>query len=148
MALSAFAEKSKKPRPRDLENTLRRTSTHWDDVLDHLATEYAPLEKSWNFAGANWGWSLRLKQKKRTILYMTPCEGHFLVGFVLGEKAVRAAHESRLSPATLELIDGAKKYAEGRAVRIEVRKKGMVFSRASPFPARVPQGSLLLMANR
>ena len=34
--------------------------------------------------------------KKRTILYMTPCKGHFIVGFVLGEKTVKAAHETTL----------------------------------------------------
>jgi hypothetical protein len=73
--------------------------------------------------GANWAWSLRLKQKKRTVLYMTPCNGHFLVGFVLGEKAVTAAREGGLPDHTLEVIDEAKKYAEGRAVRIEVRRK-------------------------
>jgi hypothetical protein len=88
-----------------------------------MASEYAPLDEDWNFAGANWGWSLRLKRKKRAILYMTPCKGHFLVGFVLGEKAVKAARQGGLSDKVLALIKEAKKYAEGRAVRIEVRSK-------------------------
>jgi len=41
----------------------------------------------------------------------------------LGEKAVKAAHERALPASTLKLIDEAKKYAEGRAVRIEVKSK-------------------------
>jgi hypothetical protein len=81
------------------------------------------LDETWIFSGANWGWSLRLKQKKRTVLYMTPCKGYFQVGFALGEKAVTSAHSSTLPDAVLAIIDGAKKYAEGRAVRIEIRNK-------------------------
>lgn len=123
MALSAFDDKSKKPRVSDLKTTLGRTFTHWDNLMTYLAEEYAPLIEKWNFAGAKWGWSLQLKQKKRTVLYMTPCEKHFLVGLVLGEKAVKAAHDSSLPESVLAIIDGAKKYAEGRGVRLEIRKK-------------------------
>jgi hypothetical protein len=123
VALSAFDDKSKQPRAADLKKALGRTSAHWDSVIFHIAAEYAPLEKTWNFAGANWGWSLQLKQKKRTVLYMTPCTGLFLVGFALGEKAVQAAHDSSLPESILKVIDEAKKYAEGRAVRIEIKNK-------------------------
>ncbi|MCK5573146.1 MAG: DUF3788 family protein [Bacteroidetes bacterium] len=57
------------------------------------------------------------------MLYLTPWEGYFFVGFVLGDKAVRAAHESTLPHSILTVIDAAKKYAEGRGVRLEVRNK-------------------------
>lgn len=123
MALSAFDDKTKPPRAGDLERTLGRAAAHWDGLVAHLASEYVPLEETWNFAGANWGWSLRLKQKKRTVLYMTPCKGLFLVGLALGEKAVAAAHGSSLPESILAIIDGARKYAEGRGVRIEVKNK-------------------------
>ena len=121
MALSAFDDKSKKPGAGDLEKMLGRTSAHWDDLKTHIAAEYSPLDETWNFAGAKWGWSLRLRQKKRTVLHMTPCKGYFLVGFALGEKAVKAAHDSRLPDSVLTVIDEAPKYAEGRGVRLEVR---------------------------
>lgn len=52
---------------------------------------------------------------------MTPCKGYFLASFALGEKAVKAAHESDLPASILQVIDSAKKYAEGRGVRIEVK---------------------------
>jgi hypothetical protein len=123
MALSAFDDKAKKPSTSDLRKALGRTSAHWSNLTNHIAAEHGATDESWGFAGANWGWSLRLKRKKRTILYMTPCEGYFLVGFVLGEKAVKAAHDSKLPDSILRIIDSAKKYAEGRGVRIEIRKK-------------------------
>ena len=45
------------------------------------------------------------------------------MGMALGEKAVKAAHDAELSAEVLEMIDGATKYAEGRAIRMEIRSK-------------------------
>jgi len=123
MALSAFDDKTRTPRSEELKETLGRSSALWGQLREHLASEYRPLTEKWIFSGAKWGWSLQLKQKKRTILYMTPCKKHFLVGFVLGEKAVKAAHDSDLPDAMLALIDSATRYVEGRGVRIEVRTR-------------------------
>lgn len=123
MALSAFDDKSNRPQTSDLKIMLNQTAIYWDNLIAYIETEYPPLDKAWNFSGANWGWSLRLKQMKRTVLYMTPCKGYFLVGFALGENAVKAAHDNTLPDSLLSVIDGAKKYAEGRAVRIEIRNK-------------------------
>lgn len=123
MALSAFDDKSHEPEADELGQMLGRSSARWGDLVGHIATEHAPIDATWNWAGANWGWSLRLKRKKRTVLYMTPCRRHFLVGFALGEKAVAAARRSDLPASTLALIAAARKYAEGRAVRLEVRTK-------------------------
>ncbi len=123
MALSAFDDKAKEPQTPDLRSMLGRSSAHWEELVAHIEAEYAPLDKTWNFSGAKWGWSLRLKQKKRTVLYMTPCSKHFLVGFALGEKAVGAAYAVPLANSTLAIIDAAPKYAEGRGVRVEVRTK-------------------------
>ena len=123
MALSIFDDKSKTPQESELAEALGRTSKLWDELKSHLSSRFDPLSADWGFSGQNWGWSLRLKHKKRTILYLTPCKRHFLVGFALGEKAVKAAHDSALPAAVLECIDNAPKYAEGRGVRIEVRTK-------------------------
>ena len=123
MTLSAFSDKSKKPQAAELKEVLGRSHIHWKAILEQAERDYPPLDQLWGFSGASWGWALRLKQKKRTIMYLTPCKRHFLVGFVLGEKAVRAAHETNLHKSLLELIDTARKYVEGRAVRIEVRNK-------------------------
>jgi hypothetical protein len=123
MALSAFDDKSKQPRKENLKRVLGRAAAHWDSLVAHVASELPPLEESLNFSGASWGWALRLRHKKRTILYMTPCKGHFIVGFALGEKAVEAAHDSSLPASIIKAIDEARKYAEGRAVRIEVKSK-------------------------
>lgn len=124
MALSAFDDKSHLPNEKDLAEMLGPVSALWDDLKTHLASQYEPLTEQWNFSGTNYGWGLQLKQKKRTVLYMTPYKGYFLASFALGEKAVQAAHQSGLPDSVLSVIDGARKYAEGRGVRLEVRSKG------------------------
>jgi hypothetical protein len=121
VALSVFDDRSEEPGPADLTEVLGRSAAQWDALRERIADAYPPLEEAWGFAGAKWGWSLRLKQKKRTVLYMTPCSKHFLVGFVLGEKAVAAARESGLPESVMAQIEATRKYAEGRGIRLEVR---------------------------
>ncbi len=121
MALSAFDDKSKPPQDDDLATTLGKTFVLWNELKESISAKFAPVNIEWGFSGKAYGWGLRLKRDKRAILYMTPCHGYFLASFALGEKAVRAAHESKLPPAILKIIDDAPKYAEGRGVRFEVR---------------------------
>ena len=121
MALSAFDDKERLPSERELTTTLGSSAQLWLDLKVHLTEEYAPLAELWGFTGPKWGWSLRMVSGKRTVLYLTPCEGYFYVGFAYGEKAATAAMESDLPALVKEIIDGAKKFAEGRAIRMEVR---------------------------
>ena len=121
MAVSAFNDKSKLPQDDDLAATLRSAFVFWNELKRLIVSRFAPLSTEWGITSKKTGWGLRLKQEKRTILYMTPCRGYFLASFALGEKAVKAVHKSDLPLSVLETIDNAKKYAEGRGVRLEVR---------------------------
>jgi hypothetical protein len=40
----------------------------------------------------------------------------------LGEKAVKAARESNLPKSIMETIESARKYAEGRGIRLAIQK--------------------------
>ena len=121
MALSAFDDKASPPGRRALDEMLGPTSSLWSRLKDDLQAAHGPLVEEWSFAGKAYGWSFRLKQPKRALIYMTPCRGHFLASFALGEKACVAARDARLPSKLLALIDRAPRYAEGRGVRIPVR---------------------------
>lgn len=122
MALSIFDDKSRVPEEEEVAAALGKTYRLWDELKNRIASRFPPLSIDWGYASKSTGWGLRLKQEKRTVLYMTPCQGYFLASFALGEKAVKLAHDSDLPSSVLTIIDGAKKYAEGRGVRLEVRK--------------------------
>jgi hypothetical protein len=123
MALSAFTDKARKPEWDDLRQVLGRSSVSWQALTEWLAKRFPPLEEEWVFYSKKWGWSLRLKQKKRAILYMTPCAKQFRVGFILGEKAVAAALGMKLPQGLARKIETAERYVEGRAIRLEIRYK-------------------------
>jgi hypothetical protein len=59
-------------------------------------------------------------------MFVTAFIGFFLASFALGERAVRAARQSGLSEQVVKIIDGARKYAEGTAVWLEVKSPGDV----------------------
>jgi len=123
MALSAFDDKSAAPEEEALTRMLGRTAAHWAELIAHLAAEYTPLDEKWTFAGAKWGWSLRLRQKKRTVMSLVPCEKHFLACLALGDKAAEAARDRDLPDSILAIIDQAERFPEGLAVRIPIRNK-------------------------
>jgi hypothetical protein len=79
------------------------------------------VEQEWKSSSAKYGWSLLLKKKKRTILYIGPCDGCFRASLVLGDRAVAAARQSDLSSSALKLLDEAPRYAEGTGLRLIVK---------------------------
>jgi hypothetical protein len=123
VALSALDDKSKLPTDAELGRVLGKARPLWRDLLARIDKAFAPVTAEWGFASKSTGWGLRVRRPDRTILYMTPCAGYFLASFALGEKAARAAMDSDLPKRVLDTIRSAKKYAEGRGVRLEVRTK-------------------------
>lgn len=121
MALSVFDDRNAPPTERGLAEALGKASAAWLNLKEKLHRECDPLQEEWAFAGAQFGWSLRMKRGKRVIVYLTPASGHFLASFALGERACAAARGQRIAAGVLALIEKAPRYAEGRGVRIPVR---------------------------
>lgn len=121
MDLIVFSNKTKSPTDEELTAALGETFVFWNELKNIICHRFNPVVE-WVFSSPKTGWGLRLRRDKRAILYMIPSQGYFLASFALGEKAVKAAHGSGLPNAILNMIDGAKKFAEGRAVRIEIKR--------------------------
>jgi hypothetical protein len=122
MLPNAFIDKLEKPTDAELEAALGPAKPLWDQLLTDLADEYKIDVQEWKSYSRKAGWSLRLIREKRTILYLSPCRGCFFVSFALGDKAIQAARQSRLPQQVIKIINEAKRYVEGTAVRIEVKK--------------------------
>jgi hypothetical protein len=117
MPPNAFIGKREKPTDAELAAALGPTQALWDQLLADLA-----LDPEWNAYSPKAGWALRLKRAKRNIVYLSPCAGSFMASFALGDRAVEAARKSGLPRPVIQIIDEAKRYAEGTAVRIHVVK--------------------------
>ena len=122
MLPNAFIGKSKQPADAELAAALGDAKELWDELLGELADKHNLTVREWNSYSPKAGWSLRLKRKGRNILYLGPCPGAFRVAFVLGDKAVAAARQSDLPQSIIRIINAAKRYPEGTAVRLEIKQ--------------------------
>ncbi|MFA5908375.1 MAG: DUF3788 family protein [Vicinamibacterales bacterium] len=120
MALSVFADRSKKPSPAALTAALGRKAPQWDHAIEQIAGRIGPVTTEWGFSSKSTGWGLRVKRGDRIIAYLTPCDGHFLASFALGRAAVAEARAARLPQHVLDAVDSAQKYAEGTGLRFAV----------------------------
>lgn len=120
MLPNAFIGKLEEPTEDELTAALGAAKEIWDRLLARLAAECGIVVQEWNSYSPKSGWALRLKVKKRNILYLAPCRGGLRVAFILGDKAVEAARHSTLPGKVVRLVAEGKRYPEGTAVRMEV----------------------------
>ncbi len=121
MLPNAFINKPDKPTNDELTAELGPAKALWDQLIADLAEECDAGIQEWKSYSPKYGWSLRLKHKKRTIVYLSPHRGCFGVAFILGDRAVQAARQSKLPRRVLTIIDEAPRYPEGTGVRLEVK---------------------------
>ncbi|HZL78027.1 MAG TPA: DUF3788 domain-containing protein [Candidatus Limnocylindrales bacterium] len=121
MSPNAFINKPKQPTNAELAAALGPAKATWDQLLTDLAQEFDVNVHEWNSYSLKAGWSLRVKRKARTIVWLAPCPGAFRVALILSDKAVLAAQEAKLPKRILKIINEAPKYPEGTGVRLEVK---------------------------
>jgi hypothetical protein len=117
---NAFIGKPAQPTDAEIAAALGSTAETWKQLVDWLAAQGAGIQE-WKSYSAKSGWALLLKLKKRTIVYLAPCDGCFRVSFVLGDRAVAAARQGNLPKSVLKLLDEAPHYAEGTGLRLVVK---------------------------
>ncbi|MCK6479476.1 MAG: DUF3788 domain-containing protein [Planctomycetes bacterium] len=118
---SAFLVKAEPPSDAALEAALGPAAGRWKRLRADLEEERGALAAEWSYGGKAYGWSLRLRAGKRTLLYLIPGPRRFTAALALGEEACRAAREAGLPGKVLALVAAAASHPEGRAVRMEVR---------------------------
>jgi len=118
--MSVFTDKTVKPTDKDLVEKLESKYELWQQIHDMILSKYPNGLAEWNYPGKKYGWSFRIKDKKRAIIYLLPRYQYFKVAFVFGDKAVNEILESKISNDIKTAIGQATKYAEGRGIRIDV----------------------------
>lgn len=118
---SIFTDKMTEPSEEDLRRVLGTTFMLWESLAEFTKEAYPKYIDSWHFSGDKYGWSFRISDKKRVLLYLLPRDGFFKVAFVFGQKATDEILKSEIDENIKNEIKAAKVYAEGRGVRIEIR---------------------------
>ncbi|MGB7844575.1 MAG: DUF3788 family protein [Candidatus Acidiferrum sp.] len=118
---NAFVGKAKKPAAEEIFAALGSSANNWKEFVDWMAQEQGVADQEWKSISLKYGWALRLKLKKRTIVHLSPCNGCFRVVFILGDRAVKAALQSKLPKSVMKAIEDAPRYTEGTGVRLMVK---------------------------
>ncbi len=132
---NAFIGKTTKPTKEEIAAALGPAAALWDELLAWFAAEHGVDVQEWKSYSVKSGWSLQLKLKKRTIVHMAPYGDSFLVAYILGDKAVKAALGSNLPISHAKAIAEAPRYPEGTGIRIMIRNARdlAVIRRLAPF---------------
>ena len=123
MALSALDDPSVAPTDEQVALALGRSLGAWQRLREWLGSSAGVNGWEWRFSGKKYGWALRAKSGERNIAYLIPQRGSFLVGLVLGDRAMEVARTLELSPAAADVISAAKRYVEGTGFRLPVTRK-------------------------
>ena len=123
--INAFRAKPTQPSEAELAAALGPSTKLWNEFIQWMADEEGVATQEWKGICVNrYGWSLRLKQKSRNIVYLGPGEGCFMVSFVLSDKALQQAKQTHLPKAVADTLAAAPHYPEGNGVRLLVHRAG------------------------
>jgi len=118
-----FNNKNQQPTDEMLALALGETKELLDTIVLFIETEFSECHFEWKYYGVKIGWSLKLINKKRNIVFVGPEDGYFRLAFAFGEKAYQQILKSNLPDAIKQQMSEAKVYVEGRPLRLEIRKK-------------------------
>jgi hypothetical protein len=120
MDISIFVDKKMIPTTENLIESLTGTYELWKDLTGYVHLKYPSAVDEWKYSGDKYGWSFRIKDKKRVILYLLPRDKFFITAFVFGQKATDAVMNSQISDKIKSELESARVYAEGRGIRLDI----------------------------
>jgi len=123
MSANVFIDKLAKPNDQALVRALGKTYPLWAEIEKHIATTLGESIEEWKYYGMKSGWTMKTLYKKRNLFFFTACKGYFRIAFVFGDRAVAEIITSDLPKAMIEEITNAKKYAEGKGLRVDVKTR-------------------------
>lgn len=123
---SIFTDKSIEPTESDLERALGEKYVYWKELFSFTINAFPEANYAWHFSGQKFGWSFRISDKKRVLLYLLPRNHFFKAAFVFGDRSIEEISNSTIAESIKEELTTAKKYAEGRGIRIEVKDNSLI----------------------
>ena len=120
MDISIFTDKKIMPSNDDLLVALGKTYEIWQQLTGYVHLKYPAAVDMWNYSGDKYGWSFRIKDKKRAIVYLSPRDRFFKVAMVFGQKATDAIMNSQVAEILKSELASSPVYPEGRVIRMDV----------------------------
>lgn len=100
---------------------------YWQQIMQHLASNYEHTSEVWRFYNDGKCWLFRTLRKKETIFWCGVYDGGFRVTFYFSDKIAHLIEESDLPLEVREEFATAKKFSTTRPVTINVTSDTDVF---------------------
>lgn len=123
---SIFPDKQQQPTEKLLENALGKAYPLWKQIVDFTHASCAAAKDEWKLSSEKLGWSFRINDVKKVIVYLMPFENAFQLSMVFGERAVNNILASDIDESLKKELQQAKAYAEGRGIRIRVNNSSLL----------------------
>jgi hypothetical protein len=123
---SFFTDKKNAPVEAELQQALGKTFAEWRALSDFVKKNSPGAIEEWKFTGEKFGWSFRVRDKKRVLVYFLPRDKFFKVAFVFGQKATDRILASNISNTIKEELRTTRVYAEGRGIRLEIKDQAQI----------------------
>ncbi len=123
MDKSIFIDKNTQPGDEALAAGIGGAHALWQDIILYVRGKMPGVVAEWNFGGEKFGWSFRVKDRERVIIYLLPRDKYFKVAMVFGEKATAQVLDSKVSQYIKDELAEARPYAEGRGIRLAMDRK-------------------------
>lgn len=123
MVENLFLDREQKATDEMLSDFLGKSFLHWIELKELLHAEHADIREEWKYYGKKYGWSMKMLLKKKNLFFFVPQNNFFIIGYIFGDKAVAQIQKSKLPQKIINELVEARKYAEGRGIRIQVKSK-------------------------
>ena len=107
------------PSDTELKRMLGESFAEYQNLLELTA----PYPHEWMFYGPKYGWKIKIIGKGKVLLYLTPQENYFRLGFAVRDAERDALLKSKLPDVNKEELKSAKRYPEGYPLLLGVSKK-------------------------
>ncbi len=114
-------DKTKEPGEFQVAEMLAGSAEHWNGIKIFLIENIGQVNQEWKFYGAKSGWTMKVLLGKRNLFFMKPEKSAFMVVFIFGDRAVAEVVKSNLPENIKTELLEAKKYMEGRGLRLYVK---------------------------
>lgn len=118
---SIFTDKQEQPTGEELQIFLGNTFQYWLEITAYTKSTLPSAAGGWYFSGATLGWSFRISDSRRVIIYLYPRAMFFTVTIVLNAQALEAVLASNVADSIKTALQAAPELPEGRSISLEVR---------------------------
>ncbi|MGL6298371.1 MAG: DUF3788 domain-containing protein [Methanobacteriaceae archaeon] len=121
MATSIFDNKEIIPDEEDLKEVLKENMDLWNQLIKYLEEEYGPIKAEWKFYSKKAGWSYKVSNKKRNLIFLIPNDEYFIATVNMSLKVSEILLDIDLPKDIKNIITKTKAYSEGKSILINIK---------------------------